>query len=139
MAKLYKIFFAVMFLCPSSSKHNFTVPLLFLKNPYLYLFCKWAKNTHRHYKIKNKEKIWKQHYLISFKKLSIHYRKILHIPVINFSQNRHFFMFPEVKTQLSFSQKNFLVKNPCYSCLIMKNWNSRKWPTLLSLQQYLHR
>ena len=66
------LIFEVRFLCPSSSKHNFTVSLkkytvfeLFhLQNPNFYLFCKCAQS---HKRISNKGQIWKQHYQISIK------------------------------------------------------------------------
>ena len=59
---------------------------------------------------------------------------------INYSQNVHIFL-PQVQTQLSISQKElFSHGNPFDSCLIMKNSNPRKWPTLLcklAIQQLL--
>ena len=56
MTKLYKEesqFFAERFLCPSSSKYNFTVPskkhtvfeLLHHQNPYFYFFANVSKRT----------------------------------------------------------------------------------------------
>ena len=59
---------------------------------------------------------------------------------INYSQNVHIFL-PQVQTQLSISQNElFSHGNPFDSCLIMKNSNPRKWPTLLcklAIQQLL--
>ena len=63
-----------------------------------------------------------QHYQIVFKSCKTfannYFRKF------NFAQNWNFLFFLKVKTQLSLSQNNFLV-------LIVKNWNPRKWPTLM--------
>ena len=42
-------------------------------------------------------------------------------------------MFPQVKTQfVTQLQEHFSYKNPFDSWLLMKNWNLRKWPTLIS-------
>ena len=63
-----------------------------------------------------------QHYQIVFKSCQTfaknYFRKF------NFDQNWNFLFVLKVKTQLSLSQNNFLV-------LIVKNWNPRKWPTLM--------
>ena len=84
-----------------------------LQIPYFYFFCKWAKNAVNINFFFNKGHIWRQHYQISFKKLSNLCKKLLH--ELNFSQR------PKVK--LFYVSAEF--SHYFTVALTMKNWSSR--------------
>ena len=81
---------------------------------------------------KNEGQIWIQHQ-ISFIKLAKTYFIKLFFP-----KTGTCLMFLQVKTHLSLSQKDFWVicRKPFGSCLIIKNRNPGKWPTLLHIRLF---
>ena len=90
--------------------------------------CICAKNVQRHKKLKKEGQIWKQNYQVSLERMSTFGRKLLQKLI--FPKFAFFDVSAGQNTTLSYPKELFSYSNLFDSCLIMKNWNPRKWLTL---------
>ena len=102
-----------------------------LQNPYFYFFAnvpKIIKDIKN--KFKNKGQLWNLHYQISLTQLKNLFKKL--VQTIYFFQNWPFFgTYAGQNTTLSLPKDVFSYRNPFDNCLIVKNWNPKKWLTLV--------